>query len=82
MAYFTEITEPRTFTESETSQVNSYVSTQQAAGTTDGHLYVWNISNPDTPSTQLVRMWGTTESAAGYQSVLAGFSPAVPVSVF
>ena len=81
MAYFTKITTPRTLTEAETGQLDSYVSAQTTAGTTDGNRYVWSTM-PDSEGTQTVRMWSTSESAAGYQAVLAGFSPAVPVSVF
>ena len=79
MAYFTEITTPRELTESESSQLTSYVSTQVTAGTTNGNIYTWQIS---ASGTQNVRMWSTSESANGYKSIMAGFSPAIPVAVY
>lgn len=80
MAYFTEITAPRELTEAEKAQVDSYTTAQTAAGTTSGQLYAWFISTSG--NQQTVRMWSNTESAAGYQSLLAGFSPAVPVAIY
>ena len=80
MAYFTIITSNRDLTESESTQVSDYISAQQAAGTTTGLVYEWNISKVTT--TQATRMWGTTESANGYKDLLASFNPAVPVSVY
>jgi hypothetical protein len=80
MAYFTEITAARELTESEATQLTSYVSAQATAGTTSGQLYVWPVSNSET--VQTVRMWSNSESATGYQTLLAGFSPAVPVAIY
>ena len=84
MAYFTYITELRDLTEAELGQVNSYVSTQTTAGTTDGQRYMWTTSHssPTPDLTRYVRMWGTIESATGLQTLMAGFSPAVPVAVY
>ena len=83
MAYFTYVTQVRDLTEAESAQVNSYVSAQMTAGTTNGDRYVWTInSEPDVELVQKVRMWGTIESATGFQTLFAGFSPAVPVAVY
>jgi len=79
MAYFTEITVPRVLTEAETSQLASYISAQTTAGTTNGQVYKWSNTADTTTN---VRMWSSTESANGYQSLLAGFSPAIPVAVY
>ena len=81
MAYFTKITALRDFTEAERTQLTNYVEAQTTAGTTDGNVYNWLFNN-DSDVPQNVRMWSTSESATGYQAVLAGFSPAVPVSVY
>ena len=84
MAYFTYTITLRDFTEAESAQVDSYVSTQTTAGTTDGEKYVWTTS-PTSPMPNLeryVRMWGTIESATGLQTLMAGFSPAIPVAVY
>ena len=80
MAYFTMITAPRELTEAERAQVDSYTIAQTTAGTTSGQLYAWTVITSGDP--QSVRMWSNTESAAGYQSLLAGFSPAVPVAIY
>ena len=83
MAYFTYVPEPRELTEAEQTQVDSYVSAQMTAGTTNGDRYVWTInSTPEVELDQKVRMWGTIESATGYQALFAGFSPAVPVALY
>ena len=84
MAYFTYITVPYTFTEAEQAQLNSYISAQMTAGTTDGEKYGWTTSatSPTPDLYRIVRMWGTSESATGYQTLCAGFSPAVSVSLY
>ena len=82
MAYFTYVTQSRELTEAELASVNSYVAAQVTAGTTDGNRYNWPVTNSETGAVQLVRMWGTSESATGYQAVFAGFNPAVSVSVY
>ena len=87
MAYFTEITTPRTLTSEESTQITSYISAQQTAGTTNGSLYAWTLATAPGPEptptvTQNVRMWSTSGSATGYQALFAGFSPAIPVSVY
>jgi len=81
MAYFTKITALREFTEAEQTQLTNYLEAQTTAGTTDGNVYNWPFNN-DYGLPQNVRMWSTSESATGYQAVLAGFSPAIPVSVY
>jgi len=80
MAYFTYVTQSRELTEAESAQVNSYVSAQITAGTTDGERYVWTTMTPDV--NRSVRMWGTVESATGYQALFAGFSPTIPVAMY
>ena len=79
MAYFTKITTLRDLTTEEATQLNDYVATQVTANTTDGNIYSWTTS---TLETQTVRMWSTSESATGYQAIMAGFSPAIPVAVY
>ena len=81
MAYFTKITATRELTEAEETQLTNYVEAQLTAGTTDGNVYNWSFNN-DADLPQNVRMWSTSESATGYQAVLQGFSPSVPVSVY
>ena len=84
MAYFTYTIESRVLTEAESAQVDSYLSAQTTAGTTDGERYIWTTS-PTSPTPDLsrtVRMWGTIESATGWQTMYAGFSPTVPVALY
>jgi hypothetical protein len=84
MAYFTYVIQSRDLTEAEQTQVNDYISAQTNAGTTDGERYVWT-TGPTSPIPDLsrtVRMWGTSESATGYQALFAGFSPTVPVAMY
>jgi len=81
MAYFSMITEMRDFTEAETQQLGVYIDAQLAAGTTNDIVYRWVINKaPDRE--QNVRIWGTSESATGYQALLEGFSPPIPVLVY
>ena len=81
MAYFSMITEARDFTEVEMQQLGVYIDTQLAAGTTNDIVYRWVINKtPDRE--QNVRIWTTSASATGYQALLEGFSPAVPVMVY
>jgi hypothetical protein len=84
MAYFTITIDQRALTESESAQLASYISVQQAAGTTCGQRYNWPLTtNNDTlPSVQPTRMWSTTESANGYKDLFASFNPSIPVSVY
>jgi len=84
MAYFTYVIQPRELNEAESAQVNSYLSAQITAGTTDGERYVWTAS-PTSPTPDIsrsVRMWGTSESATGYKTLFAGFSPTVPIALY
>ena len=83
MAYFTYVPEMRELTEAEQAQVDGYVSAQMTAGTTNGDRYVWTInSEPDVELVQKVRMWGTIESATGFKTLFAGFSPAMTVALY
>ena len=83
MAYFTYVPEPRDLTEAEQTQLDSYVSAQMTAGTTNGERYVWTINSaPEVELVQKVRMWGTIESATGFKTLFAGFSPAVTVALY
>jgi len=85
MAYFTYVSEPRNLTEAESAQVDGYVSAQMTAGTTNGDRYVWTInSDPEVEPVQKqkVRMWGTIESATGFKTLFAGFSPAITVALY
>ena len=75
------ITEPRDMTEAESTQLSDYITAQKDAGTTNGAVYVWDTVVEAIP-TQNVRIWSTSESATGYQAILAGFSPAIPVTVY
>jgi len=87
MAYISMITDPRELTEAEGEQLTTYITAQVTAGTTNGNLYTWALAvvpgpDPAPAGSQNVRMWSTSESATGYQTILAGFSPAVSVSVY
>jgi hypothetical protein len=87
MAYFTLIPTPRDLTAGESTQVDSYMTAQQTAGTTNGNLYTWALAlapgpDPAPAGSQNVRMWSTSESATGYQALFAGFSPAISVAVY
>ena len=81
MAYISMITNPRTFTAAESEALTTYCTAQVTAGTTNNTVYTW-LTNADPSMPQNVRIWSTSESAAGYQSIIAGFSPAVTVAVF
>ena len=81
MAYITMITAPRDLTEAELQQLDTYLEAQVAANTTNDLVYNWIINKtPDT--VQSVRIWTTSASATGYQALLEGFSPSVPVMVY
>ena len=80
MAYFTKITAPREITEAEQTQLTNYLLAQETAGTTDDTVYIWS-TNLDEAAVN-VRMWSTLESATGYQAIMAGFSPAIPVALY
>ena len=89
MAYFTYVPTPRELTEAEQAQIVSYVEAQITAGTTNGERYVWTtmmtpvLGASEAPAaSRSVRMWGTVESATGYQAVFAGFSPTVTVAMY
>ena len=81
------ITDPRELTEAEGTQLTTYLTAQVTAGTTNNIVYTWVVTStdghaPDEPGGQNVRLWTTSESATGYQAIMAGFSPAIPVAVF
>ena len=76
MAYFTEVDFSRALTSAEQSSIDSYISDQLTAGTTDGNSYQWTYQNSDTPGIQKTRMWSTTEAANGFISICNSFSPA------
>ena len=80
MAYFTELNNTRELTPGEHTAIDNYVSGQVTAGTTDGNLYQWTISESN--AIQPVRMWGTIESANGYKALAAGFTPPIDAKVF
>jgi hypothetical protein len=80
MAYFTELNSTRELTPGEHTTIDNYVSGQVTAGTTDGNLYQWTISESN--AIQTVRMWGTIESANGYKALAAGFTPPIDAKVF
>jgi hypothetical protein len=84
MAYFTYFQTQRDLTEAESAQVDSYISAQITAGTTDGERYSWTTSSssPTPDISRSVRMWGTIESATGYKTLFAGFSPTVPIALY
>ena len=86
MAYISMITAPRELTEAEEEQLATYLAAQVTAETTNNVVYRWGVTSTNGHSpeyeSQNVRLWSTSESATGYQALLAGFSPAVPVAVF
>jgi len=84
MAYITYITEIRELTEAESTAAQNYMAAQINAGTTDGNKYVLTSTqeSPTQNQTINIRIWGTSESAAGYKSLFEGFSPAVPIAMY
>jgi hypothetical protein len=69
----------------ESAQINSYVRHNKLQEQLMA-AYMFGLpyhNNPDLDQCPNVRMWGTSESATGYQALLAGFSPVtVPVAVY
>ena len=81
MAYITMITGSREFTLAEQEQLSNYLDAQVAAATTNDVVYQWVINKA--PETfQRIRIWTTSASATGYQTILEGFSPPIPVMVY
>ena len=81
MAYITMITAPRDLTEAEMQQLDTYTEAQVAANTTNDLVYNW-VLNKAPDLVQGVRIWTTSASATGYQAILEGFSPPIPVMVY
>ena len=81
MAYITMITAARDLTAEEAQQLDTYMEAQVAAVTTNDIVYNWVI-NKNPAVSQGVRIWTTSESATGYQTLLEGFSPPIPVMVY
>ena len=81
MAYITMITAPRDLTTDESQQLDTYLEAQVAANTTNDLVYQW-VLNKTPQLVQGVRIWTTSASATGYQALLEGFSPPIPVMVY
>ena len=83
MAIITKTQWGRALEPAETTSINEYVSTQQAAGTTDGIRYQsFYTEEQNVPEADLVsvRIWNTNESANAFLTYIATYSPAPVMS--